>query len=256
MIYIGTSGYSYKDWIGPFYPEGMKDSGMLPWYAQEFPFVEVNSTYYHMPGLRLFESINNKTAGDFRVAVKLYKGFTHERNLGAQEAVNFLNALRPVSESGKLLTLLAQFPYSFHFTRESVDHLRRLREWFPDVEINVEFRNEKWIRQETMDFLRKERFGYVCVDEPKLRGLIGNSVLAATSGVAYLRMHGRNAARWYEGEGSERYDYLYSEEELLEWMPRIRDLEDNAAVTVIAFNNHPFGKAVANAKALAGYLHR
>jgi uncharacterized protein YecE (DUF72 family) len=256
MIYIGTSGYSYKDWIGPFYPEGTKDTAMLTWYSQEFQFLEVKSTYYHMPGLRLFESINNKTADNFRVAVKLFKGFTHERNLGAPEAQNFVNALRPLAESGKLLTLLAQFPYSFHFTKESVEHLRRLRDWFPGVEVNVEFRNEKWIRQETMDFLRKENFGYVCVDEPKLRGLIGNSVLAATSKVAYLRMHGRNAARWYEGEGSERYDYLYSEEELLEWMPRIRELEDNSSAMVIAFNNHPFGKAVVNARALAEYLQK
>ena len=101
--------------------------------------------------------------------------------------------------------------------------------------------------------MRQEELGFVCVDEPAIRGLISN-VIAVTSKTAYLRLHGRKAAKWYSGEGSERYDYLYSGSELLEWIGRLREMDDNAAVTLVSFNNHPKGKAIENAKALIGYL--
>ncbi|MCX8131736.1 MAG: DUF72 domain-containing protein [Clostridia bacterium] len=253
MVLIGTSGYSYKDWIGPFYPEGTKDREMLDYYVHNFNFVEINSSYYHMPRLQLFESMDKKTPPDYQFAVKLFGGFTHERNLSQYEADKFKYSIRPLTENGKLTCLLAQFPYSFHCNRDNVDYLKRIREWFGDMEVNVEFRNQKWIRQETIEFLKKEKLGFVAVDEPSIRGLI-KQVTAVTSKVSYLRLHGRNAEKWYGGEGSERYDYLYSEDELEEWLPRIRELEQNAPVTVIAFNNHPRGKAVTNAKELAALL--
>lgn len=103
--------------------------------------------------------------------------------------------------------------------------------------------------------LKQENLGFVCVDEPDIKGLI-KPVTASTSNVSYLRMHGRNAGKWYEGEGSERYDYKYGQEELLEWVPRVRELERGAAVTVISFNNHPRGSAVQNAKMLAAILQQ
>lgn len=253
MIRIGTAGYSYKDWIGPFYPEGIKSVGMLEYYALYFSFVEVNSTYYHMPGLRLFEAMDKKTPPDFRFAVKLFGGFTHERNSGRDEAEKFKYALSPIIQSGKLTCLLAQFPYSFHHNDENICYLKNLKQYFQEYEICVEFRNREWIRKDVFDMLRKQRLGFVCVDEPNIAGLIGN-VIAVTSNTAYLRLHGRNAKKWYGGEGSERYDYLYSDGELLEWVNRLREMEDNSAVTLISFNNHPKGKAIENAKALMGYL--
>ncbi len=253
MIRVGTAGYSYKDWIGPFYPEGMKSSAMLEYYSLFFNFVEVNSTYYHMPGLKLFEGMNKKTPDDFRFAVKLFGGFTHERDCGREEADKFIYALSPVIESGKLSCILAQFPYSFHCNSENFDHLKRLREHFNGSELCIEFRNRGWIKSEVFDMLRREKMGFVCVDEPGIRGLIKN-VMAVTSGTAYLRLHGRNAEKWYSGEGSERYDYLYSGSELLEWIGRLREMDEESGVTLVSFNNHPKGKAIENAKALMGYL--
>lgn len=253
MIYVGTSGYSYKDWIGPFYPEGIKDSGMLEYYSLHFNFTEVNSSFYHMPRLQLFDSLNKKTPDEFRFAVKLFGGFTHERDIGNVEAEQFKYALKPLVESGKLICLLAQFPYSFHCNNENIDYLRKLKNWFGDFEINVEFRNDRWIKSEVMQLLKKEGLGFVCVDEPSLRGLIKN-VVAVTSRISYLRMHGRNAGKWYGSNGSERYNYLYSTEELTEWVPRIKKMSSISTVTVIAFNNHPIGKAVANAKTLMAML--
>jgi uncharacterized protein YecE (DUF72 family) len=253
MIKVGTAGYSYTDWVGPFYPEGMKSAGMLEYYSLFFNFVEVNSTYYHMPGLKLFEGMDKKTPPDFKFAVKLFGGFTHERNSGQEDAERFKYSLSPIIQSGKLACLLAQFPYSFHHDSEGIDYLKNLKQLFPEYELCIEFRNREWIRKDVFDMLKQEGMGFVCVDEPGIRGLISN-VTAVTSGVAYLRLHGRNADKWYNGEGSERYDYLYSTSELLEWVNRLRELDDDSGVTLVSFNNHPKGKAIENAKALMGYL--
>lgn len=253
MIHVGTAGYSYKDWIGPFYPEGTKDTYMLEYYSLFFSFVEINSSYYHMPGMKLFKSMNRKTPDNFKFAVKLFGGFTHERNIGEKEAEQFTYSLGPLVESGKLVCILAQFPYSFHYNTENVEYLKRMRAMFNGFEVNIEFRNQNWIKNDVFNIMKNENMGFVCVDEPGIKGLIRN-VVAVTSKVAYLRLHGRNAEKWYAGEGSERYDYLYSTEELLEWVNRIREIEDGPGATLVSFNNHPKGKAIENAKALIGYL--
>jgi len=253
MIKVGTAGYSYTDWVGSFYPSGIKSTGMLEYYSLYFNFVEVNSTYYHMPGLKLFEGMNRKTPVDFKFAVKLFGGFTHDRSSGQEEAEKFKYSLSPIVQSGKLACLLAQFPYSFHHSQENVDYLKSLKQQFREYELCIEFRNREWVRKDVFDTLKQESLGYVCVDEPGIRGLI-NNVTAITSNIAYIRLHGRNADKWYAGEGSERYDYLYSTSELLEWVNRLRELEDGSGVTLVSFNNHPKGKAIENAKALIGYL--
>ncbi len=253
MIYVGTAGYSYQDWIGPFYPETIKNSSMLEYYSMYFNFTEINSTYYHMPSIRLFESMNRKTPADFKFAVKLFSGFTHERNLGETEAKQFVYAIQPILSANKFISILAQFPYSFHYTKENIEHIRSLRYWFNGLDINVEFRNSNWINKETIELLKDEQIGFVCVDEPNLKGLIDN-ILIVTSKIAYVRMHGRNAKAWYNNDGSERYNYLYSREELLEWVTKIKELESKSNLTVVSFNNHPLGKAVENAKALKELL--
>jgi uncharacterized protein YecE (DUF72 family) len=252
-LYIGTSGYSYKDWIGPFYPEGTIGSDMLGYYSRYFDFTEINSTFYHMPGLGLFRGLDKKTPENFRFTVKLYKGFTHDRNMSEKEAEMFLYSLQPIYSNGKLICILAQFPYSFHLNRENVDYLKKLREWFKDYEISIEFRNAGWIRGGVMRLLRTENLGFVCVDEPKIDGLIGK-VAEVTSDIAYIRFHGRNKAAWYSGEGSARYDYRYSMEELLEWVPKVIELRGKSGYTVVSFNNHPIGKAIESAKIMQQLL--
>lgn len=254
IITIGTAGYSYADWIGQFYPVGTKTSNMLEYYCNEFDFVEINSSYYHMPGLQLFASINRRTPDTFKVAVKLFQGFTHQREMGnAQEADKFLYAIAPIIESKKLVCILAQFPNSFHYSEENIELLKKLRNWFKNININVEFRAQDWVRKETMDLLKREELGYVCVDEPDLNGLVKN-VIASTTQISYVRMHGRNAVKWYGGEGSDRYNYLYDLNELKEWVPRMRQLEKDSLLSIISFNNHPLGKAVENARMLAQLL--
>ena len=263
MVYIGTAGYSYKDWIGPFYPGAVRDTDMFPYYCTQFNFVEINSTYYHMPSKRLFESIDSRSGDDFKLSVKLFGGFTHSRDATCGEAEAFMKSLAPVIGSGKLLCLIAQYPFSFHCNEENTDSLKRLREWFDKAgknhgcrpEINVEFRNAEWFTRKNLSFLAKEKLGLVCVDEPELKGLLPR-IAAATSDVAYVRMHGRNAGKWYAGKGSERYDYLYPQQEIEEWVPKIRSLDMNARITAVSFNNHPIGKAVENARMMRELIAR
>ncbi len=254
MIFIGTAGYSYRDWIGPFYPEGMKNSEMLAYYAREFMFTEVNSTYYAMPNRYLTGSLVKKTPAGFQFVIKAHQSMTHQRFAGKGEYALFRESLQPIVEAGKLGGVLVQFPYSFHFTTANRDYLKRLAGEMAGLPVAVEFRNQKWINQETFVLLRNEGLAYVCVDEPDLQGLV-RPVVAATAGFGYVRFHGRNAARWYDHKESyERYNYLYSEEELAGWVPRLRELEAKTGKIFVSLNNHYQGQAVRNARMIRELL--
>jgi len=248
LFYIGTAGYSYRDWVGAVYPAGTKPGEMLELYAREFPFAEINSTYYHLPGRKMIAGLAAKTTPGFRFAIKAFQQMTHTRDGGAGVFLQFAGALNPLVEAGKLACILAQFPYSFGNTPENRDYLRRFRELLPGLPVAVEFRNQRWICQDTFALLREEGLAYVCVDEPDLKGLV-RPVAVVTVPPAYVRFHGRNAARWYHHrEAYERYDYLYAEDELREWMPHLTLLREKAGEVYVSFNNHYRGQAVANVR--------
>ena len=255
QIFIGTSGYSYNDWYGYFYPATIKKNKMLEYYAEEFPFTEINSTYYRLPSPHLLKQMAQKTPKDFIFTVKAYKSLTHERpeNI-AEDTKKFNLALEPLLETKKLGAVLLQFPYSFHNQEENRHYLAFLRQQLKDIPITVEFRHYSWVRKATWEFLRSLNLGYVCIDAPKLKGLIGSEIVC-TAEVAYIRFHGRNAAKWWKHEQAyERYDYLYSKEEIQEWLPGIKKLSDEARRVFVAFNNHYRGQAVQNARLLRELL--
>lgn len=254
-ILIGTSGYSYKDWVGPFYPPGLPERQMLAFYAQRFPFTEVNATFYRLPPARTFEGMLRHVPAGFLFTIKAYRTLTHERETGSErDARLFREALRPLEEAGRLGAVLLQFPYAFKNEAAERGWLGRLREWLPDLPLVVEFRHEGWFREATYAWLRSLGLGFTSVDAPPLRGL-PRPVAVATSRIAYVRFHGRNAARWWShGAAYERYDYLYRAEELEEWLPRVRELAARSDRLFIAFNNHYQGQAVVNARMLARLL--
>ncbi len=252
MIRIGTSGFSYDDWIGPVYPEGLPARDHLAFYAREFSTVEINTTYYRVPDARMVQGWVNKTPADFLFSVKAYQGLTHERE--QPDFAGFTAALRPLVEAGKLACVLAQFPYSFHPTPDNRAYLKRLRDGFGDLPAVVEFRNAGWVGQPAFDLLRSLELGFCCVDEPRLRGLLP-PVAVATGPVAYVRFHGRNAAKWYNHEQAwERYNYTYSQAELREWTPKLRELDAAAELTLVYFNNHYVGQAARGARDLGQLL--
>jgi len=255
VIFIGTAGFSYQDWKGAFYPEKQDKKFMLEYYACRFPVVEVNSTWHALPAPDRILSMANRTTPDFQFIIKAYKGLTHAYEDNADDFELFLEVLRPMEDHGKLACVLAQFPWGFKNNAKNRDYLRLFRQRMPSREIVVEFRNEDWINDQTMDLLRELCIGFCCVDEPRLKGLVKPHVILSGD-IGYVRFHGRNYETWWDRQRQswERYDYLYNEEELSEWVPGLLRLDDEASRTYAIFNNHYRGKAPRNAVMLAGML--
>jgi uncharacterized protein YecE (DUF72 family) len=257
-LHIGTCGFSYRDWIGPFYPAGIKSLDMLPFYAEHFGCVEVDSTYYAIPKPQLFESMDRRTPAKFRFTVKAPGSITHlpaESAPVAEEAVDFRASLEPIRTKGKLGAVLAQFPNSFRPGADAYRRLEWLREQWPDESLIAEFRHREWQSDETLTILRGLNIGWCNVDEPRFSSLMrpGSEV---TSELGYIRFHGRNYGKWWKQERAahERYDYLYSTQELTEWLPRIAAIDNQAKDAYVFFNNHHLGKAAVNARELSEML--
>lgn len=254
MIYVGTAGYSYDDWKGPFYPEKVDKKEMLSIYAREFLFTEVNSTYYRLPNRYMMYNMQAKAPDNFHFVIKAYKSLTHERGNNQQDFKDFAGALQPLVESGKFGCVLAQFPNSFRLNGANVAYVRELGQRLAGLDTVVEFRHGEWLRDDIYRFLAEQGLGYVCVDEPLLKGLVPPEA-RATGPTAYVRFHGRNYEKWWKHrESYERYDYLYSREELEEWVPRIAGLAREAQKVYVSMNNHYRGQAVVNARMIRQML--
>jgi uncharacterized protein YecE (DUF72 family) len=257
MIRIGTSGYSYDDWIGPFYPEGTKKNKFLEYYKQHFDTTELNFTFYRMPTKRMLATIGNKVAADFLFSVKATNTITHDREDDPRSTVKKFNeALSGLKDEGKLACVLAQFPSSFHANDKNRDYLKRLRSGFGDTPVVIEFRHRDWISEDTFDLLKDLGFGFCCVDQPQFDTLLP-PVAISTSSVAYVRLHGRNYAKWWHHkEAWERYNYAYKASELREWVPRLKalDVQKDTELTLVYLNNHWEGQAPASAKLMQKLL--
>lgn len=242
MIRLGTSGFSYDDWIGAVYPEDLPRWGWLGYYAKQFDTVELNVTYYRIPELKIVRGWIQKTPDDFLFTVKAHRSITHDRK--EPDFDNFRAAVQPLLDEGRLAAILAQFPHSFHPDGENRDYLEGLREGLLDLPIVVEFRDSKWVSDATFSQLEKLHFGFCCVDEPDIPGLMP-PVVRSTSEIAYVRFHGRNAEKWWQHDHAwERYDYTYQEDELKDWAPRINALHAEAPLTLVYANNHYRGQSV------------
>jgi uncharacterized protein YecE (DUF72 family) len=246
-IYIGTSGYSYRDWIGPVYPKGTKQEEMLQAYSALFPYSELNFSYYRMPEPGILEPMIRKTPESFRFGIKIHQDLTHHGVREGWEGIAklFLEGIKPLSDSGKLAMVLLQFPFSFHYTNENRRYLSDLTGRLSSVPLCAEFRNREWQNERVYGELTDRRIGWVMTDSPSLEGLPLPQTLS-TGPFAYLRFHGRNSGSWWNGDAVSRYDYLYNEGELFEWVPRILSLQGKTSVLYIAFNNHHKGQAVKN----------
>lgn len=243
MLYFGTSGFSYNDWVGQFYPPGLPRREWLVYYAREFNTCEINSTYYALPGLADLKAMVEKTGDGFLFSIKANQEMTHRRR-ELSSFKTFCQVLEPVISAGKLGCILAQFPYSFRYNSYNRDYLRLFREQMGELPVVIEFRNAQWLRKEVFDWLRQLDLGFCCVDEPQLPNLLP-PLAETTSKVSYLRLHGRNSARWWNHEQAyERYDYSYTPQELSEWLPKIRRLDSVSEKTFVFANNHWRAQAV------------
>jgi uncharacterized protein YecE (DUF72 family) len=254
-IFIGTSGFSYDDWRGVFYPDRLPSSDFLSFYSQEFPAVELNFSYYRMPEPAQCVRMLEKSAYKIEFVVKAFQGLTHDyTDESLSELVpKFKASVAPFWRQERLGAVLLQFPQSFHYRTASRIYLKSLIERLHPLPLCVEFRQRDWIKDSVFAALKELQVGFVCVDEPALPGL-PPSLAETTSRIGYIRFHGRNRTKWYTGDTKERYDYLYRDEELREWLPKIAAIAEKTERLFVFFNNHRKGKAVANAKMMRDLL--
>lgn len=254
QVLIGTSGYSYKDWVGPFYPPGTETSDYLSFYSKEFNFVELNFSYYKQPDAFMLERMLNKVPENFYFSIKGHRTMTHEiTDSFSQDIQTYKHGIKPLLESRKLGALLLQFPYSFHYTPQNRKHLDKISTELADYPLAVEFRNNEWHNDHVFESFKARRICYVNVDMPDLPKLLAPSGVV-TSALGYVRFHGRNKNMWWRGDNVTRYDYLYSDEELGDWVDRIKQILNKAKILLITFNNHSRGQAVVNARKLKELL--
>ena len=278
---IGTSGWSYPTgkgtWNGLFYParaRRAKAGGFdeLSWYADHFDVVEVNSSFYGPPTPATTKKWVERTPQGFEFCLKLYQKFTHPEmykkaaladlpeqsadvlaglaGVTAADVGVFKDALEPLAAAGRLGALLAQFPPSFHDTPANREYLDWLLATFAGFNVAVELRHKTWSDRaaETLGLLDRHRAAWTQIDEPKFRFSIRQNWLPNQESFAYMRLHGRNAAKWWRHDATEdRYDYLYSVEEL---RPIAETASAVGAIVKKAYlflNNHFASKAVVNA---------
>jgi uncharacterized protein YecE (DUF72 family) len=247
VIYVGTSGFKFDDWKGPFYPPDLPQTQWLNFYARQFNCLEVNASYYTLIHPATFARMAEKTPAGFLFTVKAYRGMTHEFSEETEGfSRTFRESLGPLSEAGKLGCVLAQFPNKFRNVSPNRQYLLEFQERLGDIPLVYEFRSRDWIRDETFAFLRERGIGYCAVDEPQFKTLIP-PVAEVTSDIGYVRFHGRNYDNWWSGDVKKRYDYLYSLDELNEWVPKITALDDAASKVFVFMNNCFAAQAAKNA---------
>jgi uncharacterized protein YecE (DUF72 family) len=277
---VGTSGWSYPSgkgtWNGVFYPKPRpKGFAELVYYAEHFNTVEVNSTFYGQPRREVCRGWADRTPAGFDFAVKLYQQFTHPRMYGeriakglpedarsdasaiaelarpsAADLDEFRRGIEPLASAGKLGPLLAQFPASFKNDEPSRDYLVALLRAFESYPVAVELRHNSWSDRiaETLTLLNEHGAAWVQIDEPKFRFSIRQNYLPNVKSFYYMRLHGRNAKQWWRHEKSDdRYNYLYSGEELTEFTETIGAARRLVKKAYLFTNNHYSAKSVANA---------
>jgi uncharacterized protein YecE (DUF72 family) len=283
-IRVGPAGWSYPDWAGYVYPsrrtKGFHEATFL---AEFFDTIEINTSFYNPIRPEHAAQWIERVAANprFVFTAKLWQRFTHEiapQSTGAQKspvgrvsaavaskaaavAVEDERAVRAgfdvLREARKLGAVLLQFPFSFHRTPETVTHLTTLLKRFGDYPLVVEVRHASWQTPETFALLAEHNAGFCNIDQP----IIGKSIepsAETTSPIGYVRLHGRRYDTWFtddpEGSAHERYNYLYSTEELAPWAKRIEKVAEHSRDVYVVTNNHYQGKGVVNALQLISML--
>ena len=277
-IRVGTSGWHYPTgkgtWDGVFYPPKRgrsKTFDELAYYAEHFNTVEINATFYGQPRAEVSRAWVERTPAGFEFSIKLYQKFTHPRMFegrlrksmpAEQDAIaelarpnaadldEFRRGIDPLASSGKLGAVLAQFPASFKNGQGEQAYLVDLLYSLRDYRVAVELRHRSWSDafQSTLDILNASQAAWVQIDEPKFKFSIRQNFLPNVRGFYYMRLHGRNAAHWWKHERMEdRYDYLYSPDELKEFTVVAGAAKTLVKKLYLYTNNHFSAKSVANA---------
>jgi len=248
-IRVGPAGWSYSDWEGTVYPPHGSRFDALAYLASFFDTIEINSPFYRIPPPTHPRSWIRRVESnpDFKFTTKVFRGFTHEKaQLVADDVKAFRNYLDPLVEAGRLGAVLLQYPWSFKNTPESQEKLEKLFQAFQGYPLALEVRHASFQNEEFVRFLDEQDVAWVNVDQPLFHESVKPSD-TVTGKVAYVRLHGRNYGKWFAHEESwERYNYLYTKEELAPWVDRIQRMAEKKETYVIT-NNHFRGQAIVNA---------
>jgi uncharacterized protein YecE (DUF72 family) len=289
-VRIGTCSWADEALTKSWYPRDVPARERLRWYAEHFSTVEVDSTFYRVPDERMVRGWAERTPDDFVMHVKAFGLMTRHpvrleqlppdlregmpvdergrvdrppRELRAKVFSEFLGALEPLRRQGKLGGILFQLPPYVVWKRSSLDYIEWAHDQLGGDRMLVEFRHRSWfeedVRAEVLRWLEERAISYVTVDAPKVdAGNVPLTVVAVTGPLAYVRFHGRNAATWNTrgGSAAQRFDYLYGEEELREWVEPLRELAGQAEEAYALFNNNNVTNGVAQAPAGAELLRR
>jgi len=253
VVRVGPAGWSYDDWKGIVYPPNMpKSLHPLEFLSEFFDVIEVNSSFYRPLQPRYCTSWLAKVAQkpDFRFTVKLWRRFTHERETwpDAGDVQTFQNGLEPLARAGRLGALLVQFPWSFKRAPENRKWLARVLDTFAEYPLALEIRHASWNRAEVYAGLGERHVAFCNIDQPLFADSVAPSA-RVTAKMGYVRLHGRNVDDWFrESAGrDDRYDYLYSEDELKPWLDKIEAIRLQTDEVYVITNNHYRGQAVVNA---------
>lgn len=248
-IRVGPAGWSYKDWEGTVYPPHGSKFDHLAYLASFFDTIEINSPFYRIPPPTHAKSWVRRVAAnpDFKFTTKVFRGFTHEdAEITSEDVTAFRNYLDPLADANRLGAVLLQYPWSFKNSDESRDKLTTLFNAFDGYPLALEVRHSTFQNEEFFEFLNEQNVAWVNVDQPLFHDSVKPSD-AMTGPLAYARLHGRNYEKWFaHGETWERYNYLYSKEELAPWVDRIQTMA-TAKETYVVTNNHFRGQAIVNA---------
>jgi uncharacterized protein YecE (DUF72 family) len=255
---VGPAGWSYKDWSGIVYP-ALKPRGFheASYLANYFDTIEINFSFYRPiaanTAANWLERVQQNE--NFRFTAKLWRGFTHDRNATAADEKEFKEGLTPLLEAGRFGALLLQFPWSFRNTPENREYVTRLHAQFREYPLVLEVRHASWSEPGTLDMLEQLEIGLCNIDQPLFKRSVKPSAVA-TSSIGYVRLHGRNYQSWFTENRhvGERYDYLYSVQELDPWLDRVKAVEHATRDTYVVTNNHFLGKAVVNALEISSIL--
>jgi uncharacterized protein YecE (DUF72 family) len=281
IIRVGPAGWSYPDWFGYVYPKRRgKGFHEATYLAEFFDTIEINTSFYNPIRPDHAAQWIDRVAGNprFVFTAKLWQRFTHEITGQSATPANSANAASStmvdgtkederavragfdvLRAAGKLSAVLLQFPFSFHRTPETVAQLSVLLKRFSDYPLVVEVRHASWRRPETFTLLAESNAGFCNIDQP----LIGRSIepsAETTSPIGYVRLHGRRYDTWFSDDPAvpshERYNYLYSTEELAPWAKRVAKVAERSREVFVITNNHYQGKGVVNALQLISILKR
>ena len=262
IVRVGPAGWSYEDWKGIVYgPEVPRQIHPLRFLSAYFDTVEINATFYRPNDPKHAERwIREVEANEtFMFTAKLWDRFTHKRQAWPDESevAAYRVGLQPLVDAGKLGAVLLQFPWSFKRTDDSRRWLGRIVETFRDYPLAIELRHDSWCRDEVYAGLREASIAFCNIDQPLFERSIEPTALV-TAPLGYVRLHGRNHDAWFDDSAhrDERYNYLYSEDELAPWLARIETIRGLAGDTYAVTNNHFRGQAIVNAIELQRALNR